>query len=151
MRQLFKLAFAVCMAATPYVVSAQPANDACTAPTGPLAAPSITSGTTTGATGDVPPAFFCGTSVTAPGVWYTVIGTGNTMTASTCDTTAILRPVAPTTTPRSAFTAHDCADLTCVDGQRRQLFWLVWVLKHQLRPGPPQAGTEYRVLVHGFG
>ncbi len=40
-------------------------------------------GSTSGATLDSG-APFCGTSVTAPGVWYSVTGTGNTMTASTC-------------------------------------------------------------------
>jgi len=64
-------------------VVARQANDECFDAIH-LAVPSVTPGTTLGATEDicVPE---CGTTVTAPGVWYTVIGTGNTMTASTCN------------------------------------------------------------------
>jgi len=62
-----------------------PANDLCHNAT-PLVVPSGGSldvaGTTTAATFDGVP--FCGTSNTAPGVWYSVTGNGHTMTASTC-------------------------------------------------------------------
>ena len=40
-------------------------------------------GTTTGATSDGVP--FCDVTQFSPGVWYSVTGTGNTMTASTCN------------------------------------------------------------------
>ncbi len=45
-------------------------NDICEDAVGPLAVGSVTSGTTTGATLDEPPSIDCGTTVTAPGVWY---------------------------------------------------------------------------------
>jgi subtilisin-like proprotein convertase family protein len=57
-------------------------NDLC-ADAIPVAVPSVTAGTTIGATQGPEP--LCGTSNTAPGVWYSVMGTGNTMTASTCN------------------------------------------------------------------
>ena len=63
-------------------VVARQVNDLC-ADAEMVAVPSVTPGTTIGATDDDAP--LCGTSVTAPGVWYTVMGTGNTMTASTCN------------------------------------------------------------------
>lgn len=44
--------------------------------------PSVTPGSTTGATIDAVPV--CFTSITAPGVWYKVVGTGNELRADTC-------------------------------------------------------------------
>ena len=60
-----------------------PPNDECEDAIGPLAVPSTTGGSTVWATFDGYPD--CGTTITAPGVWYSVTGTGNTMTASTCN------------------------------------------------------------------
>jgi subtilisin-like proprotein convertase family protein len=65
------------------VMVAVPANDACTDAIG-LGLPSVTAGSTIGATPDIC-VHDCGTSISAPGVWYEVTGTGNTMTASTCN------------------------------------------------------------------
>jgi hypothetical protein len=59
-----------------------PANDLCDDAV-TVSVPSSTAGTTISATVDSMD--FCGTSNTAPGVWYKVTGTGNTITASTCD------------------------------------------------------------------
>ena len=56
-------------------------NDAIALDVGPGGSTDI-SGTTINATID---GVECVTSTTAPGVWYTVVGTGNTMTASTCN------------------------------------------------------------------
>jgi len=56
-------------------------NDLCTDAI-PIGVPSLISSTTAGATADGAP--FCGTSQTAPGIWYSVVGTGNTITATTC-------------------------------------------------------------------
>ncbi len=58
-----------------------PANDNCSGaqfvePFSPV------TGNTTEATNDIVPD--CGTSISAPGVWYVTTGTGNTMTAHTC-------------------------------------------------------------------
>ena len=64
------------------------ANDLCADADGPLAVGSVTPGTTVDATFDEPPELDCGTSVTAPGVWYTVVGTGNTMIGLSWDAVA---------------------------------------------------------------
>jgi hypothetical protein len=121
-------------------------NDLCTDASGPLAVPSVTAGSTIGATGDVPPAFTCGTSVTAPGVWYTVVGTGNTMTASTCNDGNPDTGSADYDSKINIYCA-DCEDLTCVAGNddgpgcagfSSQISW------------NSQAGATYRILVQGF-
>jgi hypothetical protein len=59
-----------------------PPNDDCEDAI-PLDVPSTTEGTTFLSTPDSTPVP-CGTSVDGPGVWYSVIGTGNTITATTC-------------------------------------------------------------------
>ena len=92
-----------------------PTNDACGNATGPLAVNSLTSGQTITATSDVPPAFDCGTSIDAPGVWYTVVGTGNTMTASTCNNGIASDGSADYDTKINIY-CGDCAALTCVAG-----------------------------------
>ena len=51
---------------------------------------------------------FCGTSVTADGVWFTVDGTGGTMTASTCDQAGY-------DTKLNVYCA-DCDNFVCVNG-----------------------------------
>jgi hypothetical protein len=114
-----------------------PANDLCEDAIGPLSVPSITPGSTDGATTDsgFP---FCGTSVTSPGVWYTVIGTGTTMTASLCT---------GATNYDSKLTVYcnGCLDPTCVVGiddfcgLQSEVSWC------------SQTGAEYLILVHGFG
>lgn len=60
-----------------------PANDDCGAAEA-LAIGATVSGDTSFATADAN-AFDCVTSVTAPGVWYSIVGDGNTLTLSTCD------------------------------------------------------------------
>ena len=52
---------------------------------------------------------FCGTSITAPGIWYTVIGTGNTITATTCS------ELTDYDTKISVY-CNFCDAPTCVDG-----------------------------------
>ena len=85
---------------------------------------------------------FCGTSITAPGVWYSVIGTGNTITATTC----------------SEFTEYDtkisvycfsCADPICVGGNDDDCDMFGGL--HSTVTWCSQEGTEYLILVHGFG
>ena len=49
-----------------------------------LPVPQKTFGTTIGATMDAPPAFFCDTSIDAPGVWYLIVGTGTRIRLTTC-------------------------------------------------------------------
>ncbi len=63
---------------------AQPANDTC-ANAIPVAIPSMTSGTTTGATVESPAPPTCTTTYSAPGVWYTLVGNGHTLTLDLCN------------------------------------------------------------------
>ncbi len=116
-----------------------PANDHCEDAIGPLGVPSITPGSTVGA--DVDPAPYCDVAVTSPGVWYTVIGTGGTMTASLCN---------EGTDYDSKLTVYcgscdDMPGLTCVAGNddycglQSEVSWC------------SQYGAEYLILVHGFG
>lgn len=111
-----------------------PPGDLCDEPVGPLAIPSVTMGTTVGTSIDTAP--FCGTSISAPGVWYTVIGTGNTITASTCTGTSYDSKLNVYCGP--------CNNLTCVVGLddfcglQSQVSWC------------SQSGALYRILVQGF-
>jgi len=134
------LVFSCVLCITAETAKAQvPANDLCADAIGPLAVPSTTAGTTVGATIDNLVAPFCGTGVTSPGVWYTVMGTGNTMTVSTCNLASYDNKI-------SVYCA-DCALLICVGG-----------IDDALGCGLTSeisfcsvAGAEYKVLVHGFG
>lgn len=118
-----------------------PPNDDCDAAEA-LAVPGTAFGTTIGANFDPEAGATCGTAITAEGVWYTVIGNGNTFTASTCD------GATDYDTKLSVF-CEDCADLTCVDGnddggsQNPQFCSEIAFCT--------QIGAEYSVLVHGFG
>ena len=111
-----------------------------------VAVPSSTQGNTDVANGESFP--FCGTSDGAPGVWYKVIGTGNTMTATTCnaytDYDTKLRVY-----------CHTCADPYCVGGNDdtvgappecdlnglNRKSTVVWC---------SEVGTEYLIQVFGF-
>ena len=120
-----------------------PENDNCEDAI-PLAVPAFVMGTTLLATPDEPPAFTCGTSVGAPGVWYSVIGTGTTMTATTCTN------FFDYDTKISVFCGDCFGDLLCVggnddscpDGASGLLSTVSWC---------SQVGAEYLILVHGFG
>lgn len=116
-----------------------PVNDDCGGAL-PVEVGVVTSGSTAGATVDGSEA--CGTSISAPGVWYSVTGTGNTMTASTCgaffgyDTKVTVY-------------CGDCDGLTCLGGNDDDcatgasslLSTVSWC---------SQAGASYKILVHGF-
>ncbi|RJP88647.1 MAG: IPTL-CTERM sorting domain-containing protein [Desulfobacteraceae bacterium] len=111
------------------------AADLCADAVGPLPVPSVTAGTTIGATVDAVPGGLCGTSVTAPGVWYMVIGTGGVMTVDTCGSAYDSK--------LSVFSGG-CAVLTCVGGNDDYC---------GLQSGlsfDSVAGVEYLILVHGF-
>jgi hypothetical protein len=119
-----------------------PVNDLCEDAI-PVAVPSVTSGTTEGAGMDWPDAPDCGTYITSPGVWYSVVGTGNTMTATTCgdfygyDT-------------KISVYCRGCDDLYCIggnddycyDGASFFLSTFIWC---------SEPGVEYLILVHGYG
>ncbi len=93
-------------------------------------------GFTTQATPDGAPACFGFTS-TAPGVWYKVIGTGSTITATTCSD-------ADYDTKISVY-CSGCVSPLCIDanddycGVRSQVSWC------------SAPGQVYLVLVHGYG
>lgn len=127
-------AAATVAAGWPAAARAQPGNDAC-AQAQRLEVPAEVRGTTVGASPDDAPA--CGPAVSAPGVWYSVIGTGRTLTAATCgrgtDFDTILTVY-----------CGSCDDLVCAaandDGCESQsrVSWC------------SQAGRKYFVFVHGF-
>ncbi len=83
---------------------------------------------------------FCGTSITAPGVWYSVIGTGNTITATTCS------EITEFDTKINVY-CNSCVEPICVVGDDDNC-------DEFAHPEPvewcSQAGAEYLILVHGF-
>jgi hypothetical protein len=123
------------------ICSGAPENDLCEDAI-PIDIPSATMGTTAGADIDWPAAPDCGTIITSPGVWYSLVGDGTTLTATTC----------------SEFTEYDtklsvycreCEDLLCVDGNDDD-----WDCIYDFRSTVTwctQASAEYLILVHGFG
>jgi len=113
-----------------------PASDECV-DAGVLLVPSTAEGTTIGATVDVAPTCTF-IPVNSPGVWYSVIGTGKTMTATVCND-------ADFDTQISIYCAG-CDVLTCVlanndrlgcGGFTSRVDWCT------------QAGVEYLILIHG--
>ncbi len=116
---------------------AAPPNDDCASAIDVGMLPAVLQGDTTEATDDS--GVFvgtCGTAITAPGVWYTVTGTGNTITASLCTNTFY--------DSRINVFCNDCADLICVGGNddfcglQSEISWC------------SEAGTTYYILVQGF-
>lgn len=124
-----------------------PVNNECSMATGPLAVNSTTAGSTTNATMTPSPPLpdngTCVTSHTAADVWYTVTGTGNTMTATTCgdffdyDT-------------KLTVWCDECEDLTCIGGNDDSCFSGASGLLSTVE-WPSTTGVEYKVMVHGFG
>lgn len=121
-----------------------PANDLCSAATA-VAIPSVTAGTTVGATLDTANAPTCVTTTTAPGVWYTVVGNGSTLRATTCPSLAAGASASYDT--KISVYCKDCATPTCITGNddvtcsvtfRSAVTWC------------SQAGATYNILVHGF-
>src|SRR5262249_1266707 len=113
--------------------------DHCDSAIGPVAVPSSTPGSTQLADVDTGFPSPCGdATITSPGVWYTVIGTGNTMTASLCNANTNYD------TKISVF-CPDCATPVCVAGNddfcglQSEVSWC------------SSAGQTYLILVHGFG
>lgn len=111
------------------------ANDDCTGAI-PITCGSATTGTTVGATLDAVPT--CGTPLnTAPGVWYTFVGTGQLTTLNTCTGTSYDSKI--------GVFSGTCASLVCVAGNddfcgvQSQVSFMATL------------GTTYYVLVTGFG
>lgn len=124
---------------TGLVLHAQPANDICAAAQ-PISSGQTISGTTTGATVDagLTP---CNTSITAPGVWYFVIGNGGLLTASTCNQAAY-------DTKITIFSGGaGCSNLTCV-ADNDDASGCTGLTSEA--SALTQAGGFYYILVHGF-
>jgi len=102
----------------------------------------VVSGTTIGATFD--DVGFCGTGNSAPGVWYTVIGTGNTMTATTCENQSF--PGSADYDTKISVFCLDCDAPTCVGGNDDSSGCSF----HSTFSWCSQAGATYSILVHGF-
>jgi len=121
-------------------------NDDCDDAIGPLAVGSVTPGSTSDATLDEPPSIDCGTAVTAPGVWYTVTGTGNTMTASACNDGNPATGSANYDTKISVYCA-DCELKECIGGVDDSAGCSGFSTRFSW---PTQAGATYNVFMHGF-
>jgi len=128
----------------PLFVTVPDAPDPVVAPTNDLCEdaefvllPSVTAGTTVDALTDTPPA--CpGTGITAPGVWYEFIGTGNLVTADLCN---------GATSYDSKISSYclDCDIAICASDANDDFCGLQSAIDICT-----QAGATYRVLVHGF-
>lgn len=100
-----------------------------------IACGDVAQGTTVGATIDAVPT--CGTSITAPGVWYTFIGTGNQMILSTC-------PDNQYDTKLNVYTGS-CSSPECVAGNDDSAGGLCSTVAFS-----SVLGVEYHVLVQGY-
>ncbi len=129
-----------------FVALRAPSNDLCDGAVS-VGVPSITAGTTVDATTDDDQEF-CGTGITSPGVWYTMIGTGNTMTATTCDAPG-MGGSATYDTKISVYCA-DCDEALCVGGNDDSCSGGTSGLRSTVT-WCSQAGATYHILVHGFG
>ena len=113
-----------------------PVNDACTGAIS-VAIPSTTAGSTTEATADTAPTCIT-TDGTGGGVWYTVVGNGNSLKASLCTGTNYDSKL-------RVFTGS-CGTLVCVTGNddgcsgsnNAEVTW------------NSTNSTIYRILVHGY-
>lgn len=110
------------------------ANDDCANPL-PVACGTSVTGSTVGATAD--PAPTCGTSISAPGVWYTVQGVSGSITVSTCAQFSF-------DTKINVYEGT-CNGLQCMGGNDDGGCGLGSRLTF-----PTWAGGEYLVLVQGY-
>jgi hypothetical protein len=122
-----------------------PENDLCENAI-PVTVGSTTSGSTNGASIDTGYPGPCGAAsvITAPGVWYTVVGTGNQIEASTCHLDTGYRDY----DSQISVYCPTCADPVCVDGNDDAcedpypfLSTVTWC---------SQTDTKYYILVHGY-
>ncbi|MFH1313513.1 MAG: FlgD immunoglobulin-like domain containing protein [Candidatus Eisenbacteria bacterium] len=121
---------------------APPENDLCDGAI-PVTIPSVTLGSTAGASPDYD-VEDCGyASITSPGVWYSLIGDGTTLTATTC------ADLYDFDTKLSVY-CGDCGDLICVDGNDDECYDGASFLLSTVT-WCSQAMAEYKILVHGYG
>lgn len=121
-----------------FQTQAQAPNDICAAAF-PISSGLTVSGTTTGANVDAG-LTSCGTSITAPGVWYFIIGNGGLLTASTCNQAAY-------DTKLTIFEGN-CGALTCLAGNDDASGCSGFTSEVSTVTQP---GQFYYILVHGFG
>jgi hypothetical protein len=135
----------------PVAADPPPANDEC-ANRIPVAIFGVIAGTTEFATIDSA-AGECisddegdDTTITAPGVWYSVIGNGNQLQATTCPSTDPL--ASADYDGKISVYCPDCATLTCVKANDDEPDC------SQIRSSEvnwcSQAGVEYQLLIHGY-
>jgi hypothetical protein len=122
--------FEICV----YDVPPPPVNDDCSGAIPVVCGQQIT-GSTVQATIDAAP--FCGTGITAPGLWYTVIGDGNPITANTCAGSSY-------DTKLNVYEGS-CGNFICVGGNDDACGLQSSVTWNSV------AGTTYYILVQGFG
>lgn len=120
-------------------VVAPPANDHCNT-AAPIAIGESVVGNTTLAMPD-PNAPPCGTTISAPGVWYTLTGHGTTLTASTCD------PATSFDTRINIYCGR-CTCLTCIDGNDNAGGGCV-AMGGSTVSWCAAPGSVYRILVQG--
>ena len=102
--------------------------------------PSSTAGNTDYATPDTTET--CGTTHTAPGVWFKVIGTGNTITASLCD-------AGTDYDTKLLVWCYTCETPMCVDGNDDDGTCTYSTLQSTVT-WCSELGTEYMILVGGY-
>ncbi len=120
-----------------YDGSTPPANDLC-ANAIPVICGSSTPGTTINATADGI-STLCGTTPSAPGVWYSIIGTGDVITATLCNT------IVPWDSKINVY-SDGCGILNCVGGNDDSptcspLSTFTWT---------SVLGLEYDIMVNGY-
>ncbi len=112
-----------------------------------VACDTVTAGSTANATFDDESTLgTCGTAITAPGVWYSVVGTGGDITASTCFDS--LLPGSTTFDTKISVFDGDCAMLNCIGGNDDSCTPDSRGSEFTWASAP---GTTYFILVHGFG
>ena len=117
-----------------------PANDEC-ANAIPLDCNTLVTGTTVNATLEVPAPAFCGTGLTAPGVWYTVAGFDGAMFATLCGSTAYDSKI-------NVYTGS-CGAWVCVGGNDDNFSCTSNTASSRLDWTGSSANTYY-ILVQGF-
>lgn len=106
-----------------------------------LPLPGVAAGSTLSATFDSVPD--CGTSISAPGVWYSVIGDGTIITATTCGS------FFGYDTKLNVY-CGDCSNPVCVTGNDDDCFGGANVFSSTVS-WCSAFGQEYLILVQGFG
>lgn len=131
MNRLFSLALLL----IPVALHAQAPNDIC-ANAALIACDQALNGTTEQATADAAPT--CGATITAPGVWYRIVGNGQQITVSTC-------PDEQYDTKLNVYTGN-CGSLVCVGGNddaNGDVFCSTVSFV-------TEAGVDYLILVQGY-